>query len=95
MIEELIIYLLLAIGMSQLWSHSKIFSYVRIFIVKIPYIRDALLCPVCSSFWIGVVASLVFNPLISFIPIFSNVVCGIINYLICGLLFKKDILNDD
>lgn len=94
---DIVVYLLISLSLSQLWSHSKIFSYIRIFLVKIPLIRDALLCPVCSSFWIGLFVSLFLNPLL---PFFSNIIissisCAVINYGIFGILLKFKIFTDD
>jgi hypothetical protein len=92
-----LIFLLSAIGASQMWSNSKIMGYVRRkLVLRIPIVRDALLCPVCSSFWIAVFLSIVFNPLSGIIPIiFSNICLGLINYLICGILFKNNILTSE
>jgi len=92
----LIIFLLISVASSQLWSNSKICGYIRRFIVKIPFIRDVLLCPSCSSFWIAMFVSLFFNPLIGLMPyIVSNIAISIINYAICGILFKRNILTSD
>jgi hypothetical protein len=95
MIESILVYLLISIGVSQLWSHSKIFSRIRILTVKIPIVRDALLCPVCASYWMGLFVSLLINPLYPLVPYVSNIACGVITYLVAGLLYKNNILNDD
>jgi hypothetical protein len=92
---DLIIFLLISIAVSQLWSNSKIFGYVRRFIVNIPIVRDILLCNVCASFWMALFVSLFFNPLIMLPHIVSNFALGAINYLICGILYKSEILKDD
>lgn len=93
----LIIYLLISISTSQLWNNSKICGYIRRKIVlKIPYVRDALLCPTCSPFWVGIFISLFFNPLNTILPIgISNISESIINYAICGILYKNNILTPD
>jgi hypothetical protein len=93
---DLLIFLLIAISTSQLWSNSKIFGYVRRIIVKIPIIRDALLCPPCASFWVGIFVSLFFNPIAALLPLIaSNAALGVINYAICGILYKNNILTSD
>ena len=90
------ICLLTTIALSQLWSNSKIFSPIRRFVTKIPYIRDALLCGPCASFWVALIFSFIFNPLINILPIvLSNISLAVINYLICGILYKRNILTDD
>ena len=60
---ELLTYVILSLGVSFVWSFSDIFAPVRNFIAKIPYIRRPLLCPECSSFWMGIFTSLFYNPL--------------------------------
>jgi len=94
---NLLLFLLIAISVSQLWSNSKICGYIRRKVVlNIPLIRDALLCAVCASFWVGVFVSLFFNPFIGLLPfIASNAAAGVINYAICGILFKNNILTED
>lgn len=96
-LTHILVFLLVSIGTSQLWNNSKIFNFIRCkIILKIPIIRDALLCSTCSSFWIGIFISLFFNPLSGHVTfIISNIMLGIITYLICGILFKKNILTDD
>lgn len=79
-----------------MWSHSKIMSPLRIQITKVPIVRDALLCPPCSSFWVAFGFSFIFNPLTNVVPIvISNITIAAVNYCICGILFKNRILTDD
>jgi len=92
----LLIFFLITIALSQLWSHSKVFSFVRRFLVKVPLIRDILLCPVCASFWIALGFSFILNPFVGLLPfIVANISLGAINYAICGILYKNNILTDD
>jgi len=92
----LIIYFLVAISLSQLWSNSKVFSPVRRYITKIPLVRDALLCSPCASFWVALGFSFIFNPLTMILPILiSNIALAVVNYAICGILYKRNILTDD
>ena len=97
LISNLLIFLLISISISQLWSNSKICGYVRRkVILKIPIVRDALLCPTCSSFWVGIFVSLFFNPLVVVMPlVISNIAESVINYAICGILYKNNILTED
>lgn len=80
-----------------MWSHSKICGYIRRFIVNIPVLRDALLCPPCASFWVGILVSMFFNPLepLITIPAIYNIFVATINYAVCGILYKSEILKDD
>jgi hypothetical protein len=92
----LLIYFLVAIALSQLWSHSKVMSPLRRFITKIPLARDALLCPPCASFWIALGFSFILNPLAMILPILiSNISLAVVNYMFCGILYKHNILTDD
>jgi hypothetical protein len=78
-----------------MWSYSEIFNPVRIIISRIPYIRKPLLCPECSSFWVGFFASFLYNPVILDVDIigFSNIICGLITHL-CAFYFYKNIRVD-
>lgn len=91
-----LLYFLVSIALSQLWSHSKVMSPLRRFITKIPVVRDALLCPPCASFWVALGFSFILNPLTTILPILiSNVALAVINYMFCGILYKQNILTDD
>ena len=93
---SLIVFLLVAISLSQLWSHSKVFFPIRKFLTRIPIIRDALLCPPCASFWVALSFSFILNPLVFILPILiSNISLAVINYAICDILYKKQILTND
>ena len=79
-----------------MWNFAEIFIPVRNFIAKIPYIRKPLLCPECSSFWIGLFFSFFYNPLASIFQHLSYIMCGSITHLFCAYFFiyflklKKD-----
>jgi hypothetical protein len=74
-----------------MWSFAEIFKPIRNFVAKIPYIRRPLLCPECSSFWMGFGVSFFYNPLIlnvlNFTP-FTNICGGLITHLIASVLYK-------
>lgn len=55
-------FLLLSCGISVIWSLSDIFLKTRNLIAKrVPNpLKKMLLCMECSSFWIGVIVSIVF-----------------------------------
>ena len=74
-----------------MWSFSDIFKPIRNFISKIAYIRRPLICPECSSFWIGLSSSFLYNPIILDINIIgvSNIICGLITHLVACFLYKK------
>jgi uncharacterized protein YacL len=84
-------FVCLSMSFSVMWSFSEIFRPVRNIISRIPYIRRALICPECSSFWIGLLVSFLYNPIIlDFNIIFvNNVICGLITHLFAFFLYGK------
>ena len=93
---NILLFLLITISLSQLWSHSKVMSPLRIWITKVPIVRNALLCPPCSSFWVAFGFSFLLNPLVNILPVLiSNIAISAVNYCVCGILFKNRILTDD
>lgn len=74
-----------------MWSFAEIFRPVRNFVAKIPYVRRPLLCPECSSFWIGLGVSFLFNPILLdwHFPLVSNICAGLVTHLFASLLYKK------
>lgn len=90
-IFNLIVYILISVSASHLWSYSEIFASLRNRVAKTPLLNKFLLCPECSSFWIGIFSSIfLINPFNSLIGI---IYCGFINYIICIFLYKKNILG--
>ena len=85
---ELLTYVVLSISVSFMWSFSEIFSPVRNFIAKIPYIRKPFLCPECSSFWVGVLTSFIYNPLFVLLGHTSYAFCGLTVHLVACFLYK-------
>lgn len=85
---NLLVYILLSLSLSFIWSFADIFVPVRNFIAKIPYIRRPLLCPECSSFWVGLLVSFLYNPLLNILNIFSYIFCGLVNHLFACFLYK-------
>lgn len=95
MIDGFIVFLIVSVGTSHLWSHSGFFASVRNLIVKIPYIRKPLLCPECAAFWVGLSLSFVYNPIITIhAPLYvSYLFCGISTYILCTYLYQKGLLT--
>ncbi len=94
MIEYLLVYLLISISISHMWSHADIFITLRNKVAKIPYIRRPLICPECFSFWVGFGVSFLYNPLATLTYVFvSNVLCGLVTYLFADTLYKKGIVG--
>jgi hypothetical protein len=87
-------YLILALSVSFMWSFSEIFSPVRNFVAKIPYIRKPLICPECSSFWMGLLTSFFYNPLIEVVGIPSFAFCGLATHLFACFIYKLYFLMD-
>jgi len=77
-----------------MWSFSEIFSPVRNFVAKIPYIRKPLICPECSSFWMGLLTSFFYNPLIEVVGIPSFAFCGLATHLFACFIYKLYFLMD-
>jgi hypothetical protein len=80
-----------------MWSFSEIFTPIRNFVSRIPYLRRPLICPECSSFWVGVFSSILYNPIVldfDYILI-SNILCGLITHLFCFFLYREKKTNID
>lgn len=85
---ELLTYILLSLGVSFMWSFSEIFAPVRNLVARIPYIRKPLICPECSSFWMGILTSLFYNPLFNTLGFVSYPFCGLVVHLFACFLYK-------
>jgi hypothetical protein len=73
-----------------MWSFSDIFRNIRNFVSKIPYIKKPLICPECCSFWVGILTSLLYNPIvINYNFILSNIICGLITHLVASFIYKN------
>jgi hypothetical protein len=88
---ETLYFVFVALSFSVMWSFSEIFNPIRNIISKIPYIRKPLLCPECSSFWIGFFVSFIYNPVILDIKIIglSNIVCALIVHFFAFYFYKN------
>jgi len=90
MIELLVLFVLVSLGISAAWNLADIFKYPRIVAGLIPYLNKPLLCPECNSFWIGILVSMFLNPVACFTyPVLSNFFCGIISHLIAVIFYRK------
>lgn len=87
-LSNLFVYIILSLSLSFVWSFSEIFSPVRNFIAKIPYIRKPLLCPECSSFWVGLATCFFYNPLFNILGYFSFPFSGLVVHLFACFLYK-------
>jgi hypothetical protein len=58
-----LIYLVICLGVAYAWSDTEASVPFRNMVAKVPYIRAALLCHECSSFWISLFVSFFINPL--------------------------------
>jgi hypothetical protein len=74
-----------------MWSFSKIFNPVRNFVAKIPIIKYPLICPECSSFWIGLFVSLfLYTPFLIVTNLYINsIILGLITHLFASFIYKK------
>jgi hypothetical protein len=93
----ILVFALMSVGVSHLWSHADIFSPLRNWIARFTFLRKILLCPECCSFWIGLIISFMFNPLAGVlvynVHFMSHVFSGVITYLFASFLYKKSILE--
>lgn len=91
----LFVFLLICISITDLWSSSFIFSNLRNKVSRLPYSK-VLICPECFSFWIGLILSITFDPLIGYPGLshfyLSNIFCGSVTFLFARLLYSKGIL---
>lgn len=75
---------------SYMWSFSEFFRPFRNFLSKIPYIKKPLLCPECFSFWVGVLVSFLYNPIVIYYNILlPNIICGLVTHMFACLIYKK------
>lgn len=95
----LLMFVIIGLSLSHMWSHSAVLARVRFWVTKIPYIRVPLLCPECCSFWIGFGLSFLFNPFLGLsilgLPVLSNVLLGLVLHLFASPLYGHDILTDN
>jgi len=89
-----LVFLIISISLSHLWSHADVTRWLRNKVADIPYIRTPLLCPECSSWWIGLSMSVLLNPFNElFIIGLSNVLAASCVYLFASLLYKNEVLR--
>lgn len=86
-----IYFVLISLSVSLMWNFSEIFRPIRNLVSRIPYIRVPLMCAECNSFWFGIFASFLYNPIIIDVdfPFVSNIICGLITYFFAHFLFTK------
>lgn len=91
MIETTLIYILISLSASYMWSFSEIFRPIRNFVAKIPFVNRPLICPECSSFWVGLFVYLfVYAPFAPTSIFFVNAaIGGLIVHLCACILYKK------
>jgi hypothetical protein len=91
-------FLFLSCGISVIWSLSDIFLKTRNFVAKkIPNpIKKMLLCMECSSFWIGVIVSIIFFPILGYIVLneYLNYFCGgVITHLFVKICNRYEVFE--
>jgi hypothetical protein len=87
---DILLYILISLSFSVMWSMSDIFMPIRNIIAKLKYIRKPLLCPECSSFWIGVFVCLfVYTPTIVVVPFLNVALCALLVHFFAVILYKK------
>lgn len=87
---NLLYFVVLSLSVSYMWSYSEIMKPLREFVAKINILNKPLLCPVCASFWFGLLTSLLYNPIILDIniPLLTNIFCGLCTHLFACFVFK-------
>jgi hypothetical protein len=93
---DVLYFVCLSLSFSVMWSFSEIFRPVRNVVSRIPYIRKPLICPECSSFWIGFFVSFLYNPVVlNFdILIIENIICGLLTHLFAFFLYSEKKIVD-
>jgi len=91
MFDSILFFLCISLSVSYMWSFSTIMKPIRMYIATIPFISTPLLCPECCSFWVGLITSELYNPILPVIHIIllSNIICGLITYFFASILYKK------
>ena len=90
---NLLYFVCISLSFSYMWSFSNILKPIRNIIAKIPYINKPLICPECCSFWVGVLVSFLYNPIIiNYNIIIPNIICGLVTHLFASFLYKSKYL---
>ena len=88
-----LIYLITCLGVAYGWSDTDASVPFRNMVAKVPYIRTALLCHECSSFWISLFISLFINPLQdTTYPAVSNIFSAFCGFFINLYFVRKKII---
>jgi hypothetical protein len=92
-LTSLLVFLLISLSITDLWTSSYIFNWLRNRISRLPYTK-VFICPECFSMWIGIGLSLFFNPILPFFHciILSHLFCGSLSYLLARFMYSKGIL---
>lgn len=89
---NLLYFVILSLSVSYMWSYSKIMTPLREVAAKLPVINKPLLCPVCASFWFGLLVSFLYNPVILdlTVPVITNLFCGLVTHFFACFLYKEN-----
>jgi hypothetical protein len=88
-----VVYLIACLGVAYAWSDTEASVPFRNLVAKIPYIRNALLCHECSSFWISLFLSFLLNPLEeSCLPYVSNLILAFCGFFANLYFVRKHII---
>ena len=92
---SIVYFILISLSVSHVWNFSDFFIGFRKFFAKIKPIRKLITCPVCNSFWIGLLVSLLYNPLIgqTTVPFVSHLFLGLLSYFFAVIAFP--LINKD
>jgi hypothetical protein len=88
---NLLYFIILSLSVSYMWSYSEILKPLREITAKVIFINKPFLCPVCASFWFGLLISFLYNPIFLdiHIPFLSNIFCGLCTHLFACFLYKN------
>lgn len=102
MLVDIIVFFIISMSFSCMWNSSSIMVPIRNFVATnnfFIFIRTPMLCPECSSFWLALFLSFLWNPLetqnigfFSYIVV-SNITLGLINHMLANILYGKEIIN--
>lgn len=86
----LILYCIISLGICYAWNDTEISRPMRNIVARIPYVRSAMLCHECSSFWIGLVLSFFIDPVKPYCDsLVSHILSAFCSFFI-NLLFVRN-----
>lgn len=84
---DLILFIIVCISMTNIIQNESIFNKPRLYIYNnYPKLYGFIKCPVCFSFYVGLLLSFIF--ILHSNPIFNFFICGFISSIVNKTYFK-------